>query len=366
VLDRAHALGLRAKITLEHFRFIDPQPVAEQFPGAAIFSKPLYHVDRGGFARNMADFVDNPACRRRYLVKLDWLATRFGAHPAVAAWELWNEMNAVRGGDWLAWTRAMLPELQARFPGRLVLQSLGSFDGPAKRPPYAAYAALAGHAIVQAHRYFDPGAAFEHCREGPMDVLSADAIAELRSLDPTRPLLLAEGGAVDKNHSKPWTHYAADTDGVVLHDVLFAPFFAGAAGSGQAWHWDFYVDQNNLWQHFARFAAATRDLDPPAEGFEPVAWETPRLRVYALRGRRTLVAWCREKNPGWLADLVARREPAAITGEVFHPQRAGWPAAAGTARLYDPWADKWSESAAAAGQVPLPEFRRSLVVRLGQ
>ena len=37
---------------------------------------------------------------------------------------------------------------------------------------------------------------------------------------------------------------------MILHDVLFAPFFAGAAGAGQIWHWDEYVDKNNLWWQF--------------------------------------------------------------------------------------------------------------------
>ena len=45
----------------------------------------------------------------------------------------------------------------------------------------------------------------------------------------------------------------------------FAPFFAGAAGSGQCWHWDRYVDKMNLWHHFGRFAEIVKGLDPPAE-----------------------------------------------------------------------------------------------------
>ena len=31
-----------------------------------------------------------------------------------------------------------------------------------------------------------------------------------------------------------------------LHDVLFAPFFAGSAGTGQIWHWNTYVERHEL------------------------------------------------------------------------------------------------------------------------
>ena len=54
---------------------------------------------------------------------------------------------------------------------------------------------------------------------------------------------------------KPGSSFHTHT-GIILHDVLFAPFFAGAAGPGHCWHWNVYVDRNNLWHHFARFAAS--------------------------------------------------------------------------------------------------------------
>ncbi len=61
---------------------------------------------------------------------------------------------------------------------------------------------------------------------------------------------------VEHERSGPFKLYARDTHGMLLHDVLFAPFFAGAAGPGQIWHWNVYVDANRLWHHFGRFAAA--------------------------------------------------------------------------------------------------------------
>ena len=83
------------------------------------------------------------------------------------------------------------------------------------------------------------------------------------------PILVSEIGAVEANHSGPSVLYEKDKEGTLLHDILFAPFFAGAAGGGQIWHWDSYVAPNNLWFQFSRFAETVKGLDPPAEGFQP-------------------------------------------------------------------------------------------------
>jgi hypothetical protein len=57
-------------------------------------------------------------------------------------------------------------------------------------------------------------------------VLAADAVRTLLSWNPQRPLLLAESGAVEPSHSGPSKLYAKDKDGIILHDILFTPFFA--------------------------------------------------------------------------------------------------------------------------------------------
>jgi len=127
----------------------------------------------------------------------------------------------------------MLPELRRLFPRHLALQSLGSFDTEGAREDYRW---LAGNDAAQVHRYLDLGAPLKVCH-GPVDVLAADAVRELRDFKPAEPILLAESGALEPRHSGPFLLYERDRAGMILHDVLFAPFFAGAAGSGQCWHW---------------------------------------------------------------------------------------------------------------------------------
>lgn len=207
----------------------------------------------------------------------------------------------------------MLPELHRLFPRNFALQSLGSFDTDWARPLYRRLAAMPGNDVAQVHRYLDLGARLSVCK-GPMDVLAADAVRELLSMTSSRPVLLAESGAVEPSHAGPFLLYNKDTNGVLLHDVLFAPFFSGAAGPGHIWHWDAYVARQKLWWQFGRFSEAVRGLDPAAEKFAPALQETNGLRVYTLRGKSTLLVWCRDTRATWQSEL-AQGEPAQpVTG----------------------------------------------------
>jgi hypothetical protein len=266
MLKMAQRHGLRVKLTLEHFREMSSQPRQRWA------NKPLHLVANGGSATNVADFFLGEASRDRFKAKLKWFAGRYGDNPTIYGWELWNEVNAVAAGAdaYMPWTELMLGELHRLFPKNLAMQSLGSFDSANVRDLYRRHSLLAGNDVAQVHRYLDLGASLDICH-GPMDMLAADAVRELAQFNPNRPILLAESGAVEPSHAGPFKLYAKDREGILLHDVLFAPFFSGAAGAGQIWHWDSYVDKNNLWRHFARFAAAVKDIDPPSEQFTPIA-----------------------------------------------------------------------------------------------
>lgn len=352
LLEVCRRHGIRVKLTLEHFRTTG-EPTRQTWA-----DKPLHHVSRGGPAASIADFFNGEASREQFKRKIRWYAQRYGAQPAVYGWELWNEVNAVRGGDYMAWTEVMLAELHKAFPGNLCMQSLGSFDDARWRDVYRRHSTMPANDLAQVHRYLDLGAGLEACK-GPMDVLAADAVRELIAFQPGRPVLLAESGAVEPKHSGPFKLYRADREGMLLHDVLFAPFFAGAAGAGQIWHWDSYVAANNLWHHYARFAETVKGLDPGAERWKPAMIEHPRLRIYVLEGRRTLLAWCRDKRNTWEAELKNGEKP-----EVLRGVEVDLKGAAGRARVYDPWANRWSEAKLNRGRLALPPFSRSVVVRV--
>jgi len=359
LLAMARKHGIRLKLTLEHFREMS------ETPRQRWANKPLHLQANGGAATNMADFFSGEASRAQFRKKLAWYAARYGSQPVVFGWELWNEVNAVTASEqhYLPWTAVMLEELHRLFPRNLALQSLGSYDTARVRELYCRHSVLPGNDLAQVHRYLDLGATLEVCR-GPVDVLAADAIREILACRPGRPVILAESGAVEPRHTGPFKLYARDTNGLILHDVLFAPFFAGAAGAGQIWHWDVYVDRNQLWWHFGRFAEAVKDLDPPAEHWQPDTLAHDRLRVLALRGPRTVLLWCRDANNTWQTELEQGRAPETLAGLelALGPWLDGKPPA--RVRWYDPWKHQWGVCAWNGRSLRLPPVTRSLVVRV--
>jgi hypothetical protein len=257
----------------------------------------------------------------------------------------------------------MLAELHRLFAKNLCMQSLGSFDRDGARPLNQRMSTMPGNDIAQVHRYLDLGASLTVCH-GPVDVLTADAVRELQAFKPGRPIILAESGAVEPSHTGPFKLYGKDRAGIILHDVLFAPFFAGAAGPGQCWHWDSYVDRNDLWWQFGRFAEAVKDLDPPAEGFEALMVEHPRLRIYALRGKRTVLLWCRDKANTWQEELAEGKNPELLADVSLDlADVLGSPSELGV-RAYDPWENRWTTPSIEGKEIVLPPFRRSIVVRI--
>ncbi len=177
-------------------------------------------------------------------------------------------------------------------------------------------------------------------------------------------MILAEAGAVEPRHTGPFKLYAKDQAGMILHDVIFAPFFAGAAGAGQCWHWNEYVDKNGLWCHFRAFADAVRGIDPPAESFEPLMIGHPRLRVYVLKGKRTSLVWCRDMENTWQTELEQGRAPEELK-DIVLPLADVVPLTGRSASVYDPWSHVWTDAHIENGMVRLPAFSRSLVVRIG-
>lgn len=359
VLDHAWGLDIRLKLTLELFRNIEPASQPETFPGAINFSRPVYHKANGGLFENTDEYFQSATGKTHFLRKLDWLAERYRNHPGILGWDLWNEVNAVRGNGWQEWTTEMLPELKRRFPNHLVMQNLGSLDADYALKSYLEIMPLKSNEVAQVHRYFDMGAHWNVCH-GPIDVMMADAVSSLRRIATGKPVLLAEGGAVEPSHARPWDHYGQDKEGIILHDILFAAFFSGAAGSGHSWHWHEYVDKNNLWWHFKRFSRAIGGIDPILEQFTPCRNDSSRLRVYTLRGKNSCLAWCRDATTDWRRELMDGTQPEALQGEKIE-----LPVQGQAVTFYDPWTDHFSNPIQSDSSViTLPSFQRSIVVRM--
>jgi len=362
VLEIASELDIKVKVTFEHFR---------NFNIEGWDAKSLHHINNGGTATSISDFFRGKTSRDRFIEKIDWFADRYADNETIFIWELWNEVNAVEGAGYSLeyvsaqydWTIVMLSELTERFPNRLVTQSLGSFDDPRVRLTYEAFSEISNNDIAQVHRYLDLGAALD-IAHGPVDVLAADAVREIINFNVNKPVILAEGGAVEPNHTGPFELYDVDKAGVILHDVLFAPFFSGSAGVGQMWHWDRYIDENNLWFHFQRFSEVIKGVNPAVQQFKPQLSTQDNLRVYGLKGSSTSLIWCRDITNTWISELKEGKAPKIFSNQNLDIKNYIRDSEYINAKIYDPWNDEWFDGKIDEGSIKLPEFSRSLVIVL--
>ena len=361
LIEMAKKYNIRIKMTLEHFRSLTMEENPQSWA-----VKSVYHRSNGGPLDSIQQFLTSTAGQKLFLDKADFYQKRLGSDTIFFGWELWNEMNAVSvpvDKNFFAWNVKMLNEVKKRFPENLVMQSLGSFDNENVRPAYKKMMLLPGNQVAQVHRYLDLGAEMEICHK-PMDVICSSAVEELLSYETGKPVILAETGAVEPRHSGPSKYYPLDTAGILLHDILFAPFFSGAAGAGMSWHWDSYVEKNNLWYHFKRFSEAVKGINPLTEKFVPAKSETGDLRIYQLNGSRTILLWLRDKRNTWESELRDGHAPLTIKGAQLDLKILGINEPISEIAIYDPWQDKWENVTPENIKITLPDFKRSLVVRI--
>jgi hypothetical protein len=301
-----------------------------------------------------------------FLNKVDFYQKRYGSDTLFFGWELWNEMNAMHvpvDSIFFDWNEKMLKEVKQRFPENLVMQSLGSFDSEKVRSSYRKMMLLPGNEVAQVHRYLDLGAKMEVCQM-PMDIICSSAVEEILSYNTGKPVLLAETGAVEPSHSGPSKFYPVDSAGILLHDILFAPFFSGSAGTGMCWHWESYVDKNNLWYHYKRFSESVKDINPAEEKFVASKSETDNLRIYRLTGAKTILLWIRDKRNTWQSELRDGVAPVTVAGYQLDLTDTGLNNSHGEITTYDPWQDRWENAVTEGLKISLPDFKRSLVVRI--
>jgi hypothetical protein len=104
---------------------------------------------------------------------------------------------------------------------------------------------------------------------------------------------------------------------------------------------------------------------------DPHYFETDDGRPYVPNGLNVISPpWLRSRQPSdrlaalWKAELAEGTAPAPLRGMSLdlNPPSAG--RSAWRCRVYDPWTDHWSDLEMKDGRVALPEFTRSIVVKM--
>jgi hypothetical protein len=211
----------------------------------------------------------------------------------------------------------------------------------------------------QVHRYLDQGAPWEIARLDPIE-FSIDAIQRARR--PDRPVLLAETGAVNDRHTGPFRFYRIDDRGIIFHDTTFPAFFAGAAGTGQIWHWDRYVDEKELWQLYEPFTDLIEDIRPDEENFEPLDLSNNDVWCLALKGNKHWLVWARNREDTWWKVLRDQQRPDRVRKQTFDLTEYNIEDA--KLETIRPWPERGGQATYRNGKLRLPTFRWGLLVRM--
>ncbi|MHA7111662.1 hypothetical protein ACRTDU_16135 [Sunxiuqinia elliptica] len=361
LLAIAKRYNIRIKFTLQHIRSIS----AESEDNNRWSNSDVLAVKNGQGFNNILEYITTPEGKAAYLNRVEVLADRYRMNPQIFCWELWNEMDAVDGAKWLPFTSEILDSVKMLFPHQLVVQTLGSLHSIDAEHRYLDLFQLPNNEYLNVHRYLDPGSAwgqYDQVRQ-PADLIASTAVQFAYEKGAQLPVLMNEVGAVQGNHTGPSELYAKDTLGVLLHDMVYAPYFSGAAGCGAMWHWNVYLDRQNLWWHYQRLTEVITLFDPVAEQFDPFYATRDDLRIYGLKGKQHTLLWCRDGRNSWQSELVEELKPKPREGvtltladiQVAEKQ---------IVKTYDPWKGVWTKIFVTDGEITLPQFSRSLIVVL--
>ena len=357
LLALAEKYDIKIKFTLHHIRSI----VANLERGAGWSNSKALATK----FENINEYVSTPKGINSYLNRARALAEKYKDNTQIFAWELWNEMDAVPGDSWSAFTKDVLDSVKAIFPNHLVVQTLGSLHSYIAEESYKTFFSYNNNEFASIHRYLELGDDWGQYSfiKGDVDTLVYSAMRFAQNYIKDRPIVMNEIGAVEPNHAGPFKLYKVDTEGVLMHDMVFAPFFCGSAGSGAMWHWDSYVYANNLWFHFKRFKNAIDGIDPIKEKFENFTFETDGVRGYGLKGETTTIIWCRDTNNNWRTELEQGITPEPKEGLVINQEQI-FNKKYSTVRIYDPWQDSWTSVTSENNLIEIPTFVRSTVIVL--
>ncbi|MEJ7679474.1 MAG: hypothetical protein WKG06_16760 [Segetibacter sp.] len=266
ILQLAEKYQIRIKFTLQHIRTITAVEARQPWANSTILS-----ADNGGPFTGIKEYINTAKGKKYYLNRVRALAEKYKNNKQIFGWELWNEMDAVDSKDWFPFTTEVLDSVKALFPHHLVTQTLGSLHSKDAADRYEQFFGLQNNPYVSLHRYIDPGKDWSQYDDitRPVDSMIFHAMQFAQSNVQNKPIVFNEIGAVEANHAGPSKLYQIDTAGVLIHDMIFAPFFCGAAGTGGMWHWDSYVERQHLWYHYQRFQNAIKRIDPAEERFTP-------------------------------------------------------------------------------------------------
>ncbi len=362
--------GIRIKVVVEHIRYIS---TAEGIDWGGSMPKVRsdfpYYYNNGGTCRSMRDLFVLPAAHEQFQAQLRYIVARWGYSPSVLAWQTWAEVNCpckASRAEKVAWTDMMNRYLRSIDPWQhLVTAGLGS--GPTVWDELWKSRSIDFIQLTDYARANKPLSMVE--------LWSGPVLQYHRRYG--KPLLIGETGMVDRawgcsEYQDAYRHAQSpkDKEGVILHNAIWAPFFAGASGTAMHWWWAYYIDAFNLYHHYRPFVEFTADVPWNRFDFAPLELKCSAAAVRALaRGHRAwgIVGWLHHKENVWKRAVAEGKTPGTVTDATVTLDDVP----AGNHELI--WFDSWKggelsrvelEHAGGALKLTVPAFSRDVAFKL--
>ncbi len=262
-----------------------------------------YNAANGGPCGDSRCFFTDPAAQRLQDRLLRYAVARWGAHPALAAWEVMNEVDAIRGVE---------PATAAAWAARQA-DTLRALEG-GLHPVSWSYAVSAQIAYEQPWA----GADFAqlHCYLASDVVAVAGGVAA--TLEATTPPVLVGEWGLD------WLGNLdrEDTTGLAWHNANWAALASGAAGNALTWWWDNHVEPDDLWWRLEGPAALVGDLDLPSLAPVPVVVEGTNVEALARASGSAALVWLHDPRCTVPEPVCPEREGLAFRLPALPDSRA--------------------------------------------
>ncbi len=250
LLDKCAEKGVYVMLCLNHHGQVSSQvnPNWNESP---------YNTANGGPCANTWDFFTNSAAKASLKNRLRYTVARWGYQRSIMAWELFNEVDWTdqfdqRKADVSAWHLEMSAYLKQKDPRQHLVTTSYAHDYNDQetwnQPDID---------LTQTHYYVDVPNLERALASGNTQYLN----------DYGKPTLNGEFGLGGSASGLS----TLDPNGIHVHNALWGGLFSGGAGTGMQWWWDTYVNQQNLYTHFAGVSAVAAVLPLQAANFQPLS-----------------------------------------------------------------------------------------------
>ena len=218
-------------------------------------TNPLNH-DNGGPLNTDTEFWKSDVVDKLYNAKLRYVVARYSAYENLIGYEMWRDLDLVHLFDpdvMRPWIDKHSQYLKSTDPyGHLVTVSFAEPLGERSIDH------LPGIDFVQSHVYNVP------------DLVPVATLQQYRKAGYGKPHIISEVAADSASDQAK-----KDTNGLQIHDPMWASIASGAAGAAMPWWWDTYVFPKRMYNRFTPIANFVKAIDWPRQNFRTT---TPTFR----------------------------------------------------------------------------------------